>query len=120
MKRSFGGFCGSMFVVGAGLSILETAADSFLLIYGPPRYSEICLNLAQAVQGTGSFVAPLLASRVFFAHTVDTSQGLKNVQYTYLGVACFLALLIVVFFLPPMPEYIFHQPYSRFLLLTLA
>lgn len=27
---SFGGFCGSMFVVGAGLSTLETAADPFV------------------------------------------------------------------------------------------
>jgi MFS transporter, FHS family, L-fucose permease len=27
VKQSFGGFCGSMFVVGAGLSTLETAAD---------------------------------------------------------------------------------------------
>jgi len=30
VKHSFGGFCGSMFVVGAGLSTLETAADPFL------------------------------------------------------------------------------------------
>src|SRR6516164_7784909 len=67
LKKSFGGFCGSMFVVGMGLSTLETAADPFLSICGPPRYSEIRLNLAQAVQGVGSFVAPLLASRVFFA-----------------------------------------------------
>ncbi|KAI9734653.1 MAG: hypothetical protein M1834_002254 [Cirrosporium novae-zelandiae] len=104
VKRSFGGFCGSMFVVGAGLSTLETAADPFLSICGPPRYSEIRLNLAQAVQGTGSFVAPLLASRVFFADTVDTAQGLKNVQWVYLGVACFVALLIILFFLAPMPE----------------
>lgn len=89
VKHSFGGFCGSMFVVGAGLSTLETAADPFLSICGPPRYFEIRLNLAQAVQAVGSFVAPLLASRVFFAKTVDTNQGLKNVQWTYLGVACF-------------------------------
>lgn len=104
VKRSFGGFCGSMFVVGAGLSTLETAADPFLSICGPPRYSEIRLNLAQAVQGCGSFVAPLLASRVFFAHTVNNSQGLKNVQWTYLGVACFVGLLLILFFLAPMPE----------------
>jgi FHS family L-fucose permease-like MFS transporter len=102
VKRSFGGFCGSMFVVGAGLSTLETAADPFLSICGPPKYSEIRLNLAQAVQGVGSFVAPLLASRVFFAHT--TTDGLKNVQWTYLGVAGFVALLIVLFALAPMPE----------------
>ncbi|PSS06992.1 hypothetical protein M430DRAFT_110854 [Amorphotheca resinae ATCC 22711] len=104
VKHSFGGYCGSMFVVGAGLSTLETAADPFLSICGPPRYSEIRLNLAQAVQAIGSFVAPLLASRVFFANTVDTDQGLKNVQWTYLGVAGFVGLLIILFFLAPMPE----------------
>ncbi|KAL9618141.1 MAG: hypothetical protein Q9160_007148 [Pyrenula sp. 1 TL-2023] len=93
-----------MFVVGAGLSTLETAADPFLSICGPPRYSEIRLNLAQAVQGVGSFVAPLLASRVFFANTVDTAAGLKNVQWVYLGVACFVGLLLILFFLAPMPE----------------
>jgi FHS family L-fucose permease-like MFS transporter len=102
--RSFGGFCGSMFVVGSGLSTLETAADPFLSICGPPRYSEIRLNLAQAVQGVGSFVAPLLASRVFFAHTVNDAQGLRNVQWTYLGVAGFVCLLIVLFFFAPFPE----------------
>jgi FHS family L-fucose permease-like MFS transporter len=72
VKHSFGGFCGSQLVMGAGLSTLETAADPFLSICGPPRYSEIRLNLAQA----------LLASRVFFAKTVDTDAGLKNVQWT--------------------------------------
>jgi MFS transporter, FHS family, L-fucose permease len=60
--------------------------------------------LGQAVQGVGTFVAPLLASRVFFAKTVDTAAGLKNVQWVYLGVACFVALLIILFFLAPMPE----------------
>ncbi|QKX56884.1 uncharacterized protein TRUGW13939_03991 [Talaromyces rugulosus] len=104
VKRSFGGFCGSMLVVGAGLATLETVADPFLAICGPPRYSEIRLNLAQAVQGVGTFVAPLLASRVFFAHTVNTAAGLKNVQWVYLGVACFVALLIILFFFAPFPE----------------
>ncbi|KAK4463292.1 Glucose/galactose transporter [Cladorrhinum samala] len=104
LKQSFGGFCGSMFVVGAGLATLETAADPFLSICGPTRYSEVRLNLAQAVQGVGSFVAPLLASRVFFAKTVDNEAGLKNVQWVYLGVAGFDVLLIVLFFFVKMPE----------------
>jgi FHS family L-fucose permease-like MFS transporter len=60
--------------------------------------------LAQAVQGVGTFVAPLLASRVFFAHTEDTDAGLQNVQWVYLGVACFVSLLIVLFYLAPFPE----------------
>lgn len=44
-----------MFVVGAGLSTLETGADNFLAICGPPRYSEIRLNLAQGIQGVGKY-----------------------------------------------------------------
>ena len=104
VRRSFGGFCGSMFVVGAGLATLETAADPFLAICGPPRYSEIRLNLAQAVQGVGSFVAPLLASRVFFVHADEGEDGLRNVQWVYLGVACFDVLLVGLFWLAPMPE----------------
>lgn len=56
------------------------------------------------MQGVGTFIAPLLASRVFFANTVDTNAGLKNVQWTYLGVACFVCLLIILFWLAPFPE----------------
>lgn len=85
-------------------STLETAANPFLAICGPSKYSEVRLNLAQGVQGTGSFVAPLLASRVFFAETLDTADSLANVQWVYLGVAGFVTLLFVVFFFVPMPE----------------
>lgn len=102
--ESFGGFCGSMFIVGCGLGTLETGADNFLSICGPPRYSEIRLNLAQSFQGIGSFVAPLLASRVFFANTVNNKQGLKNVQWVYLGVAGFVLILIVFFYFAPIVE----------------
>jgi MFS transporter, FHS family, L-fucose permease len=35
---------------------------------------------------------------------VDNDSGLKNVQWTYLGVACFVAILFVVFWLAPFPE----------------
>ncbi len=64
---SFGGFCASMFVVGSGLSTLETAADPFLAICGPPRYSEIRLNLAQAIQGVGSFGASVHSVEIFLS-----------------------------------------------------
>ncbi|KAL4971652.1 hypothetical protein BDW66DRAFT_155455 [Aspergillus desertorum] len=38
-------------VIVTGLSTLGAAAETFLSICGPPRYSEIRLNFAQAVQG---------------------------------------------------------------------
>lgn len=99
---SFGGFCGSLFIVGCGLSTLETSANPYIAVCGPPRLSEIRLELSQSVQAVGSVIAPLLAARVFFSNT-DPSD-LSNVQWTYLGIACFVFLLAVVFFFAPIPE----------------
>jgi len=100
--RSFGGFCGSLFIVGSGLSTLETSANPFIATCGPPRLSEFRLELSQSFQAVGSVMAPLLASRVFFSHT--DPNDLSKVQWTYLGIAAFVFLLAVVFFFSPIPE----------------
>lgn len=47
---SFGGFCGSMFIVGSGLSTLETSANPYIATCGPPRLSEFRLEMSQSVQ----------------------------------------------------------------------
>lgn len=100
--RSFGGFCGSLFIVGSGLSTLETSANPFIATCGPPRLSEFRLELSQSFQAVGSVAAPLLASRVFFKNVGDTS--LSSVQWTYLGIAVFVFCLAVVFYFAPIPE----------------
>ncbi|TEA14230.1 L-fucose-proton symporter [Colletotrichum sidae] len=100
--RSFPGFCGSLFIVGSGLSTLETSANPFIATCGPPRLSEFRLELSQSFQAIGSVVAPLLAARVFFSHTEP--NDLSKVQWTYLGIAAFVFLLAIVFFFSPIPE----------------
>ena len=100
--KSFAGFCGSLFIVGSGLSTLETSANPFIATCGPPRLSEFRLELSQSFQAVGSVVAPLLASRVFFKNTDSTD--LSKVQWTYVGIAAFVFSLAVVFFFSPLPE----------------
>ena len=102
VKRSFGGFVGGMFIVGSGLSTLETAANPYIATCGPPRFSELRLNISQSFQAIGSVVAPLLAARVFFANV--GSDDLTTVQWTYLAIAIFVFILAVVFYFAPIPE----------------
>ncbi|TLS24602.1 hypothetical protein PpBr36_08297 [Pyricularia pennisetigena] len=101
--RSFGGFCESMFVVGAGLATPETAAGPFLAICGArratPRSGSTWLR---PYMGFGSFAAPFVGSQLFFASDVGTDEGLRTAQWVYLGTAAFVGLLIVLFFLAPM------------------
>jgi len=91
-----------MFIVGSGLSTLETAANPFIATCGPSKYSELRLTLAQAFQAVGTVVAPVLASQVIFKSVDDTS--LASVQWVYLGIAIFVFFLAVVFFFAPIPE----------------
>ncbi|KAF2085513.1 L-fucose permease Glucose/galactose transporter-like protein [Saccharata proteae CBS 121410] len=104
VKRSFGGFCGSMFIVGSGLSTLETSANPYISVCGPPRWSEFRLELSQSFQAVGSVVAPVLASYVIFKNVGEDGKSLESVQWVYLGIAAFVGLLAIVFYFAPIPE----------------
>lgn len=104
VKRSFGGFCGAMFIVGSGLSTLETSANPYIAVCGPPKWSEFRLELSQSFQAVGSVVAPVLASYVIFKNVGTDGRNLDAVQWVYLGIAVFVAVLAVVFYFAPIPE----------------
>ncbi|KAL7944690.1 major facilitator superfamily domain-containing protein [Trichoderma barbatum] len=111
VTNSFGGFMLSNFVVGFGLSVLEVAANSFMVLCGPPQYGETRLMLAQAVQGVGSVLSGLLAQKVFFTSLSQadpsgrgSSTTLINVQWTYLGITLLCVVLALFFYYMPLPE----------------
>lgn len=100
---SFFAFIVSNFIVGFGLSVLETAANPFISLCGPQENAEVRLNVSQGVQAIGSVVSPLLAKKVLFKKVHD-APSLVDVQWTYLGIALFDVLLAVVFYYLPIPE----------------
>ncbi|KFY95103.1 hypothetical protein V498_03520 [Pseudogymnoascus sp. VKM F-4517 (FW-2822)] len=99
---SFPGFVISTFVVGFGLSVLETAANPFLSLAGPPLYGEMRLLLAQGVQAIGSVVSELL-SKVLFV-SVKEHSTLIGVQWTYLAISYLGVILGLFFYYMPLPE----------------
>ncbi|KAL8784789.1 MAG: hypothetical protein Q9213_003769 [Squamulea squamosa] len=75
-----------------------------IAVCGPPRYSEIRINLAQAFNAVGTVIAPVLGSYVFFKNVGDGDDAIKNVQWVYLAIACFVFLLAFVFYFSTIPE----------------
>ncbi|KAG8164036.1 hypothetical protein KVR01_005954 [Diaporthe batatas] len=102
LNRSFAGFCICIFIIGNGLGSLETAANPYITVCGPPKYSEIRINISQAFNGIGTVVAPVLGSYVFF--NFDDTKALQNVQWVYLAIAVFVFILAFVFFMSNIPE----------------
>ncbi|KAK4229656.1 major facilitator superfamily domain-containing protein [Podospora fimiseda] len=104
---AYGGFMVSSFVVGFGLAVLETAANPFIILCGPPEYADTRLLLAQGVQAVGSVLSGLLANNVFFPTIEDRevdSTTLIDVQWTYLAVTLLSVLLALYFYYMPLPE----------------
>ncbi|KAK3351944.1 major facilitator superfamily domain-containing protein [Neurospora tetraspora] len=104
---SYSGFMASSFVVGFGLAVLETAANPFLVLCGPPEYADMRLLLAQGIQATGAVLSGVLANNVFF-HKIEERRHspttLLDVQWTYLTITLLCVLLALFFYYSPLPE----------------
>lgn len=72
------------------------------LVCGPPKYAEIRINVAQAFNGIGTVVAPVLGSYVFF--NFSDEKALDNVQWVYVAIAAFVLLLATAFYFADIPE----------------
>lgn len=59
---SFEFFLLSLFVIGCGLTCLETAANPYVTVLGDKRWAERRLNLAQSFNGFGWICGPLVGS----------------------------------------------------------
>jgi fucose permease len=100
---SYPGFIISNFVVGFGLSVLETAANPFLALCGRVDRAEFRLLMAQAVQAVASVLSQLLAEKVLFT-SLGNNPSLIDIQWAYLSIALFSVFLALFFYYMPLPE----------------
>jgi FHS family L-fucose permease-like MFS transporter len=104
--ESFPYFVSSMFVLASGLCCLETAADTYVNVLGPPEKASQRLNLAQSFNALGVFFGPLVGGALFFDPTMASRLGgeQKAVQWTYLIASVLIALLALVLARTRLPE----------------
>lgn len=100
---SFPFFVGSMFVMATGLCFLETAADTYVNVLGPPEHASRRLNLAQSFNALGVFFGPLIGGALFFQGG-DPAQAQGAVQATYLAIAVAVLIFAAVVSRARLPE----------------
>ncbi|RAK50823.1 sugar MFS transporter [Phenylobacterium deserti] len=104
---NFNFFVGSMFVLASGLCVLETAADTYVNVLGPPEHASRRLNLAQSFNALGVFMGPLIGGAVFFAEgegSAAASADQSGVQMTYLVIALAVLAFAAVVARSRLPE----------------
>lgn len=107
---TYGFFLAALFVLAAGLSILETSANPYIMTMGPTSNSARRLNLAQAFNPVGTNIGVFLAATLILPNlnpatgeertTMSSSQlasiqanELEAVMTPYVGMACVLVLI---------------------------
>ena len=96
---SFNFFLFSLFIIGCGLTCLETAANPYVTILGEPETSASRLNLSQSFNGLGWIVGPFVGGLVIFPE--DGSVG--DIALPYLVIGVVVLILAVLFMKLPLP-----------------
>ena len=87
--RRFELFLLALFVIGCGLAMLETAANPYAAILGPPQTAGTRLNLAASFNGLAAFIAPIIGTTFILSGIEFTGAELHNMpaaqRLTYLN-----------------------------------
>jgi FHS family L-fucose permease-like MFS transporter len=70
ISMQYGHFLVSLYILAAGLSVLETSANPYILVMGPPETATQRLNLAQSFNPIGSILGVLI-SKVFILSNLN-------------------------------------------------
>ena len=99
---SFSAFLFCLFVIGCGLTFLETAANPYVTELGARETAASRLNFAQSFNGLGCIFAPILTGLLLFSDDDKGAGGNVALPYAVMGVVVLLAAL--AFVRVPLPE----------------
>ena len=109
--RAFGLFLTALGVLGAGITLLQVAANPYVSVLGAPRGAAARVSVVGVANNFGGSLSPLVGGLVLFGGSVALKARLaalplaqrlgeesQLVKGPYLGLAVFLLLLAGVFF----------------------
>ena len=105
-------FLGALFVLAAGVTVLQVSANPYVAALGPEKTASSRLNLAQALNALGTTVGPYVGGILFFgtAGTLAASAAsAESVKVPYLMLAAALLIIAIVFAFIKLPEIEGHK-----------
>lgn len=93
-----------LFILATGLTCLETVANPYATVLGPPETAAARLNLAQSGNGVGWMIGPVLGGCFVLSSTGEAVTSNTDLYKPYLIVAAVSAIVAVVFLLSKVPD----------------
>ncbi|WP_345070153.1 sugar MFS transporter [Hymenobacter fastidiosus] len=110
-SRQFGLFLTALAVLGAGITLLQVAANPYVSVLGPARSAAARVSIVGVANNFGGSLSPLVGGLILFGGSVALKARLATlplaqrlseesqlVKGPYMGLAAFLVVLAGVFF----------------------
>lgn len=95
----------ALFIIGSGLTFLETAANPYVTELGDKETAASRLNLAQSFNGLGWIIGPVIGGLLVF--NADGSSGSAAIPYAIIG--CVVLFVAGIFVKVKLPVIISHE-----------
>jgi MFS transporter, FHS family, L-fucose permease len=103
MIQTFGSFLFCLFVIACGLTCLETAANPYTTVLGPPEFAERRINFSQSFNGLGWIAGPLVGGMLIFSKS-STGNKFSSIALPYLLIGTLVLIVAVLFWRATFPE----------------
>jgi FHS family L-fucose permease-like MFS transporter len=97
-------FLAALFVLASGMTVLQVAANPYVVALGPEKSASSRLNLAQAINSVGTAIAPSIGGLLIFeAAATNLGANASAVRTPYIVFAAALFVLALVIARYPLP-----------------
>jgi FHS family L-fucose permease-like MFS transporter len=107
LVQTFGSFLIPLFIIACGLTCLETAANPYTTVLGPPESGERRINFSQSFNGLGWIAGPLVGGALIFSVSSGNGNKFSSIALPYMLIGT-LVLIVAIFFwrvkFPPIKE----------------
>jgi fucose permease len=93
-----------LFILAAGLTCLETVANPYTTVLGPPGSGPARINLAQSANGIGWMIGPVLGGFFVLSATGEPITSSADLYKPYLIVAVIVAVIAFIFIVSKIPD----------------
>jgi FHS family L-fucose permease-like MFS transporter len=101
--QQFWAFLAALFIIALGLTCLETAANPYSTVLGPPERAAQRLNLSQSFNGLGWVIGPIIGSLILFA-TTSGDNKFATLAIPYIGIGIVVLLVAILFIITKLPD----------------
>ena len=97
-------FLTGLFILAVGFTCIETIANPYATVLGPPETGAARINLAQSCNGVGWMAGPTLAGFFILSSTSEVNRSNESLYLPYLLLGLLAAAMLGVIALSPVPD----------------